>query len=467
MMALRIVSRPGKKALLLFLVILFATVLKAQTDISIGTGTAGNTATSYPNPLQDRFEGSRMQFLYRASELIAAGMGPGTISAIKYTVIAPLGTVGVVEQYTLKMGGTAVGTLSPTSWETVNQVFGPINYQPVVGTNTFLFTTPFFWNGTDNIVVEVCNGDPNSTAGTTWTNNPIVPWTTGLSFNGSHTYRADNLDNLCGTATTTENATPTTRPNITFTWTSATACGGTPAGGIAATSAAVACSGIPFTLSVSGTPATSGLQFQWQSSADNSAWSDITGATTSNYVRTQTATTYYRVKVTCSNGGGFDFSTSVQVTTPSSPSGAYTINSALPTGGSNFQSFNDAYTFIKCGIGGPVVFNVASGSGPYNEQLIMNAVPNASATNTVTFNGNGATLSYLSTNTNERAVIKLDGADHITFDSLVITAPGTTTSEYGFGVQLINDADSNTIRKCTININTATTSTNYAGIVVS
>lgn len=441
--------------------------LKAQTDISIGTGTTGNTSTSYPCPIQDRFEGSRAQYLYRASELTTAGMGPGNISAIKFNVVT-LGTAGVAEQYTIKILSTPVNSLSATSWEPgAVTVFGPVNYQPVAGINTFTFSAPFTWNGVDNIVVEICNGDPTAPTATTWTNNPVMPWTTGLSFNGSHTYRADNLGNLCNTTTTTENATQTTRPNITFAWTAAANCAGNPAAGSAISSAAVVCSGTPFTLSVTGAAVNSGLSYQWQSSSDNSAWTDIGGATTANYVRTQTTTTYYRLKITCANGGGIGFSSSALVTTPAAVSGTFTINSALPTGGTNFQSYNDAYTYISCGISGPVVFNVAPGSGPYNEQLIMNAVPGASATNTITFNGNGTTLSFLSVNSNQRGVIKLDGADHVVFDSLVIVAPGTTTSEYGFGVHLINDADSNTIRKCTINISTTTTSTNYAGIVLS
>ncbi|MBL7727993.1 MAG: hypothetical protein JNM68_09920, partial [Dinghuibacter sp.] len=132
-----------------------------------------------------------------------------------------------------------------------------------------------------------------------------------------------------------------------------------------------------------------------------------------------------------------------------------------------FNSFNAAYDYIKCGINGPVVFNVAPASGPYIEQLIMAPVPGASATNTVTFNGNGRTIQFNSTNTTERAVIKLRGADHITFDNLVINAPGTLTTEYGFGVHLLNNADSNTVRNCVINLNTSSTSTNYAGIVMS
>ncbi|HEY0677601.1 MAG TPA: right-handed parallel beta-helix repeat-containing protein, partial [Chitinophagaceae bacterium] len=441
--------------------------MNAQVDIAIGTGTVGNTATSYPCPIQDRYEGSRSQFLYRASELTAAGMSAGTISAIRFNVVS-MGTVGVVEQYTIKLTTTSTTSLSATGWEAgVTTVYGPVNYQPVVGVNSFTLAAPFAWNGIDNLVVEVCNGDPNSTAGTTWTNNPVISWTTGLSFNGSRTYRADNLDNLCGAVSTTENGTQTTRPNIIFAWTPAANCAGTPTGGTAVTSAPFVCSGDQFNLSVTGSTVAAGITYQWQSSPNNSTWTDIGGATSGSFSTTQTATTWYRVKVTCANGGAFDFSSSVQVTTPAAVAGTFTINSALPSGGTNFQSFNDAYNYIKCGIAGPVVFNVVSGSGPYNEQLIMSAVPGASATNTITFNGNGATLSFLSTNTNERGIIKLDGADHVIFDNLVITATGTSTSEYGFGVQLINDADSNTVRNCTININTATTSTNYAGIVIS
>ncbi|HEY0067847.1 MAG TPA: hypothetical protein VGB46_10805, partial [Flavisolibacter sp.] len=79
--------------------LLFATGAQAQTDIVIGTGTAGNGTTTYPTPLQDRYEGSRAQYLYRASELTAAGMGPGAISAIRFTVTS-VGTAGVIEGYT-------------------------------------------------------------------------------------------------------------------------------------------------------------------------------------------------------------------------------------------------------------------------------------------------------------------------------------------------------------------------------
>ncbi|MEO7463647.1 MAG: GEVED domain-containing protein, partial [Ferruginibacter sp.] len=244
-------------------------------------------------------------------------------------------------------------------------------------------------------------------------------------------------------------------------------CAGTPVAGTASSTKANACFGESFTLNSNGSTAASGITYQWQSSPDGIIWTNIAGATNLSYTTSQSASTYYRLVVTCTNGGATATTNAVQVFTPTLVSGTFTINSAVATGGTNFQSFNDAYDYIKCGIAGPVIFNVNAASGPYTEQLIMTEVPGASATNTVTFNGNGRTLQYLSTNTNERAVIKLNGADHIRFDNLVISALGITATQYGFGVHLTNNADSNAVTNSIINITDASTSTNYAGIVLS
>ncbi|MFT3911070.1 MAG: gliding motility-associated C-terminal domain-containing protein [Ferruginibacter sp.] len=241
-------------------------------------------------------------------------------------------------------------------------------------------------------------------------------------------------------------------------------CTNPPVPGTLSSTASNACLNIPFTLSLDGGTGGTGQTYQWQISPNGTTWSDIPGATSPTLTTSQSATNYYQVIVTC---GVSVTSNSVVVTTAAAVSGIFTINNLLPTGGTNFQSFNDAYDYIKCGINGPVVFNVDPASGPYNEQLIMTPVPGASATNTVTFNGSGRTISYLSTNTNERAVIKLNGADHIHFDNLVIAPLGTAATEYGFGVHMLNDADSNSVTNCAININTSAIQTNYAGIVLS
>ena len=97
----------------------------------------------------------------------------------------------------------------------------------------------------------------------------------------------------------------------------------------------------------------------------------------------------------------------------------------------------------------------------------MGDIQGTSNTATVTFNGNGNIVTFLSTNTDERAVFKLNGTDHFIFDSLTVVPQGSTTTEYGFGFHLTNNADSNIIRNNTINLSNTTTSTNFAGIVFS
>ncbi len=297
---------------------------KAQTDYSIGTGTVGNTTTTYPCPIQDYFEGSRAQYLWRASELSAAGMGPGMINAIKFNIVNLNTYSGTIQSYQIKIGGSSVASLGTTSWENVpTTVFGPVDYVATAGVNTFTLSSPFFWNGTDNIIIEICNGlAGNETDGIThFTVNPTIPWTTGLSFNGSHTYRADNVGNSCGTTVTTNTGTQTTRPNIIFNQTPATACSGTPTAGTANSSNTnILCLGTPFTLSLTGSTVASGITYQWQSSPDNMTWTNITGGTSQSFSTSQMGTTmYYRCVVTCTNGGANANSTSIQVNSVSTP----------------------------------------------------------------------------------------------------------------------------------------------------
>ncbi|MBO9728271.1 MAG: right-handed parallel beta-helix repeat-containing protein [Chitinophaga sp.] len=452
-----------KTTLLIGVLLMLVARLSAQTDISIGNNTSGNTETGYPCPLQDYYEGSRAQFLYRAGELHKAGMAAGVISGLKFNVLN-LNATDTIEQYTIKIGVTSDTTLSSTSWITVsNQVYGPVDYLPKTGINILTFSSGFFWNGTDNIVIEICNGAPDSDSRLTYTYNPEVPFTTGLPFNGSHTYRNDNLNYACGNVNTSNSGAMTTRPDIKFSWTPAVACTGTPTAGTAIASPSTVCINGQVVVTLSGTTIASGMHYQWQSSPNNSTWTDIPNDTTNRLETTQTVTTWYRCKVTCTATNATAISSSATVTSPLAVSGTFTINKALPTGGTNFASFNDAYNSIKCGINGPVIFNVAAGGSAYNEQLLISPVPGASATNTITFNGNGDTLTYSGTSSSP-AVIKLSNADYFTFNNLVIKPIGTNN---GWGVHLTNDADYNSIRNCTFLLDTTSSSTSNAGIVIS
>ncbi|MDB5270815.1 MAG: Muc19 precursor [Hymenobacter sp.] len=148
--------------------------------------------------------------------------------------------------------------------------------------------------------------------------------------------------------------------------------------------------------------------------------------------------------------------------------GAYTINSAQPTGGTNFTSFTAAVAALMAGgVSAPVTFAVSG--GPYTEQISIGQFIGASAARRVTFNGNGRTIQFGSNNSNRSAVITLNGADFVTIDNLVVdaTVGGTSTAAYGWGVQLLNNADDNVINNCVVTTNIQQSSVFFAGIVSS
>ena len=81
-------------------------------------------------------------------------------------------------------------------------------------------------------------------------------------------------------------------------------CSGAPTPGNTISSVTTVCPGINFNLSLQNNTSGSGVTYQWQSSADGTTWTNITGATSATLTSTQTAATYYRCQVTCSGNTG-------------------------------------------------------------------------------------------------------------------------------------------------------------------
>jgi hypothetical protein len=122
-------------------------------------------------------------------------------------------------------------------------------------------------------------------------------------------------------------------------------------------------------------------------------------------------------------------------------SGTYTINSSLPTGGTNFASFNAASDSLSInGVSGPVLILVNQGT--YTEQLIIGNITGTSATNTITFKANPsntavAKIEYNAATSNAtNYVIRFSNATHIIVDSIEISS--TTGATYGKLVDYIN-----------------------------
>lgn len=99
--------------------------------------------------------GGKFQYIYTIAELNAAGITRGNIEAMALNIINKTSTSGY--NMNIKMGCTALSSLSSFIPSTdLKQVGSYSNYNTVLGTNTFNFPTPFLWEGTQNLVVEIC-----------------------------------------------------------------------------------------------------------------------------------------------------------------------------------------------------------------------------------------------------------------------------------------------------------------------
>lgn len=157
--------------------------------------------------------------------------------------------------------------------------------------------------------------------------------------------------------------------------------------------------------------------------------------------------------------------------------GTYTVNAGAAASASNYTNVASAVSDLVSGTradGGPVngpgvsgnvVVRLAAGSGPYTEQITIGTIPGASAGATVRITG-GPTMeeiNFAGTTTTDRQVIKLNTASYVRLDSLSIV---NNDASYGFGVHLMNSSDYNEITNCYVWINDASTSSNFAGIVI-
>jgi hypothetical protein len=135
---------------------------------------------------------------------------------------------------------------------------------------------------------------------------------------------------LVNTATVTLSTAVFPASGQTFSWTPPTPCSGTPTAGSTASSANPVCSGVNFTLSLSGASIASGQTYQWQSSPDGITYTNIAAATSPTYTTNQSVATYYQAIVTCTASGMTATSTPLNVTM-NAPSSCYCTSSATST----------------------------------------------------------------------------------------------------------------------------------------
>jgi hypothetical protein len=173
---------------------------------NLGNGTTTNGSSGYPTPLGNYYWGNKEQYLILASELHALGVSGGPITMLNWDV-DNLNACPALDNFEIQIGTTTDNALS--TWVSgLTPVYSPGTYQPVVGLNNFLFSTPFVWDGVSNVVVQVCS---NNSAWISSGNASVKNHTT--SFNSTLNYHADQAG-VCASTSVSFGYPSTTRPNI-------------------------------------------------------------------------------------------------------------------------------------------------------------------------------------------------------------------------------------------------------------
>ena len=244
----------------------------------VGTGTTLNGTTSPLGAAYPTYYGNgRQQWLIRASELTALGLSAGNITSIGFNVGNTTGDPITLNGYTIKMAQTAATVLTATfQTGAFTTVFGPSNYTPTLNTlNTHSFTNNFAWDGTSNVIVDICFS--NQVVG----NAAYVTTRSQPAFNCATYYQADAAGGA-GACTIVTGTVTTWRPNMTVsigggntsvnsnTISMTVNANVTPAVSIALTSGTnPTCSGS--SLSFTATPSNGGTtpSYQWQVNGSN------------------------------------------------------------------------------------------------------------------------------------------------------------------------------------------------------
>jgi hypothetical protein len=308
---------------------------------TIGTGTSTYATTGTPiSPLGYYYTQVKVQYFYDTAAMRAAGMpvGGGTIPIHQIAFnVGALNGAGKAKNFTVGILGTTVTALPTTGF--IGGTAGlpvyysaPLGYQPITGWNNINLSTPFSWNGTDNIIIEICYTDGTTTTGAAQAG--VYYHTTTGGVKSTYVY-GTGAASYCGTPVSPTSNT-TNRPNIRFS--RLFPCTGpsspittTPTGTIT-----TLCPGTSTTIFSSGYTNALNTKFQWwTSSTATGPWVPASGDSATDRYTTPPliSSTYYRLVITCLNTGDSVVSSVIGFTFP----GGFPVYASLPY----FESFEN------------------------------------------------------------------------------------------------------------------------------
>lgn len=198
------------------------TAIGGDVEATVGSGVNFTSATEQPTAFCNRWSEYIGQQIYTAAELTAAGHTAGNLTSIAFN-LSSLGDAATNDNYLISIGhvGSLVTFPSTSFLSTAGYttVYGPVTHNhTATGWQVITFSTPFNWNGVDNICIHMTHDgidDLNNaqTQFTTTSGNSTLTYTTstigGTSTTGTLSTKRLNI-RLTPSATTTKIWSPTT-----------------------------------------------------------------------------------------------------------------------------------------------------------------------------------------------------------------------------------------------------------------
>jgi Secretion system C-terminal sorting domain len=181
--------------ILLFFAVCSSFITQAQITVTLGTGTSKTQGSpTGPSPYNTDYPARIMQFVYTAAEIKSAGGSQGEIQSIAWKVSDT--TTTDMPDYGVWMKNTKAKDVSSHDNSGLKQVKNRHDYKHgKPGWQTMRLDSTFYWDGTSNVLIQVCFGTISTTSsrGTVFIYNNV-----------SNQRRGEvGKSSICGTTSTT------------------------------------------------------------------------------------------------------------------------------------------------------------------------------------------------------------------------------------------------------------------------
>ena len=164
-------------------------MLLEYDTIQLGDSNIANALTAYPSPFNGNVKNVKEQYLYKASELRNLGLAEGNINSIMFDILSASG-IATLTDYSIKIGTTNEESLA--TWitgltEVFNDTVRITNSSANYGWRNLQFADPFYYDGTSNLIIEICFTRQESDARNVSTKYSATSFNSVLSYRNAST----------------------------------------------------------------------------------------------------------------------------------------------------------------------------------------------------------------------------------------------------------------------------------------